>query len=121
MARMTLVQSGLPKKFWEKAASNAAAIYNRRPEAGGMIPFKKLYGRKPLVNRLRLFGCLAYVFQHESKRKNLDSESIPCILLATLKHGKYCVYDLATKKEYVSRQVMFSETDFPACFLTKKS
>jgi hypothetical protein len=64
---------------------------------------------------------LAYVFQHESKRKKLDSMSIPCILLATLEHGNYRVYDLATKNVYVSRHVVFSETEFPACVLTKKS
>jgi transposase InsO family protein len=121
MARTTLVQSGWPNTFWAEAVINAAAIYNRLPQAGGIIPFEKLYDRKLSVNKFRPFGCLAYVFQHESKRKRLDSKIIPCILLATLEHGKYRVYDLATKKVYVSRHVVFSETEFPARILTKKS
>jgi hypothetical protein len=33
----------------------------------------------------------------------LDSKSIPCIIRATLEHGNYHVYDMATKKVYVSR------------------
>jgi hypothetical protein len=86
-----------------------------------MSPFEKLYGRKPSANKLCPFGCLAYVFQHESKRKKLDSKSIPCSFRATLEHGNYRVYDLATKKVYVSRHVVFSETEFPACILTKMS
>jgi hypothetical protein len=84
-------------------------------------PIEKLYGRKPSVNNFRPFRCLANVFQHEIKRRKLDSKSIPCILLATFEHGNYRGYDLATKKVYVSRHVVFSETDFPACILTKKS
>jgi hypothetical protein len=121
MARTNLAQSGLPQSFWEEAVSNVAAIHNRLPQAGKVIPFGKLFGRKPSVNKFRPFGCLAYVFQHESKRKKLDNKSIPCILLSTLEHGNYRVYDLATKKVYVSRHVVFSETDFPACIVTKKS
>jgi hypothetical protein len=121
VARATLVQSGLPNTFWAEAVSDAAAIHNRLPQAGGMSPFEKLYGRKPSVKKFRPFGCLAYVCQHESKRKKLDSKSIPYILLATLEHGNYRVYDLATKKVYVSRHVVLSETEFPACILTKKS
>jgi hypothetical protein len=40
--------------------SNAAAIHNRLPQAGGVSPFEKLFGRKPSVNKFRPFGCLAY-------------------------------------------------------------
>jgi hypothetical protein len=84
-------------------------------------PFEKLFGRKPTVNKFRPFGCLAYIFQHESKRKKLDTKSILCILLSTLEHGNYRVYTLATKKVYVSRHVVFSETEFPACIVIKRS
>jgi hypothetical protein len=86
-----------------------------------MSPFEKLYGRKPSVNKFRQFGCLAYVFQHESKRKKHDSKSILCILLETLENRNYRIDDLSTKKVFVSRHVVFSETEFPACILTKKS
>jgi hypothetical protein len=120
MARTTLVQPGLPNTFWAEAVRNTASIHNRLPQAGGMSPFEKLYGRKPSMNKFRPFGCLAYVFQQKSKQNKLDSKSIQYILLATLEHRNYCVYDLATKKVYVSRHVVFSETDFPACILTKK-
>jgi hypothetical protein len=91
MARTTLSHSGLPQSFWAEAVSNAAAIHNRHPQAGGVSPFEKLFGRKPSVNKFRPFVCLSYVFQHESKRKKLDSKSIPCILLSTLEHGNYRV------------------------------
>jgi hypothetical protein len=121
MSRTTLVQSGLPNTFWTEAVSNAAAIHNRLPQAEGISTFEKLYGRKPSAKKFRPCGCLAYVFQLEIKRKKLDSKSIPCILLTTLEHGNYRVNDMATKKVYVGRHVVFSETEFPACILTKKS
>jgi hypothetical protein len=38
-----------------------------------------------------------------------------------LKHGNYGFYDLVTKKVYVNRHVVFSETEFSACILTKNS
>jgi hypothetical protein len=97
MGRTTIFKSGLPKSFWAEAVSNAAAIHNRHPQAGGMSPFEKLYGRKPSVNKFRPFIRLAYVFKHRSKCKNLDSKSIPCILITTttttttLEHGNYRV------------------------------
>jgi hypothetical protein len=66
-----------------------------------------------------MFGvCLS---TRKQKRRNLYSKSISCILLATLEHGNYRVYDLATKKVYVSRHVVFSETECSACIMTKKS
>jgi hypothetical protein len=62
----------------------------------------KLFGRNPSVNKFRPFGCLVRDFKHERTRKKLDSKSILCILLATLEHGYYRVFDLAAKKVYVS-------------------
>jgi hypothetical protein len=53
MAPTTIVQSGFPNTFWAEAVSNAAAIHNRFPQAGGMGPFEKLYGRKLSVNKFR--------------------------------------------------------------------
>jgi transposase InsO family protein len=97
-ARTTLVQPGLANTFWAEAVCNAASIHNRLPKAGEMSPFEKLYSRKPSVNKFCPFGCFAYVSQHENKRKNLDKQSIPFILLSTLEQGNYRDYDLATKK-----------------------
>jgi transposase InsO family protein len=98
MAHTTLVQSVFPNTFWAEAVSYAAAIHDRLPQEGGMSPFEKLYGHEPSVNKFRPFECLPYVSQNGIKRKKLGSKSIPCILLATLEHGNYRVYDLAAKK-----------------------
>jgi hypothetical protein len=121
MTRTNLVQSGLPKSFWAEAVRNAAAIHSHLPQAGGMSPFEKLYGRKPSENKFRPFGCLAYLFQHEINCKKPDNKSIPCILRATLENENYRAYDLATRKVYVSRHVEVSKNDFLACILTKNS
>jgi hypothetical protein len=55
------------------------------------------------------------MFLHESKWENLDRKSIPRVLQATIGHGNYHVYELKAGKGHVSRHIIFSETEFPAC------
>ena len=60
--RSMLVDSGLPQEFWEEAAATSVYLANRsfNPKVS-MTPFEALYGRRPDVDHLRIFGSLAYV------------------------------------------------------------
>jgi hypothetical protein len=57
-----LVDSGLPQEFWEEAAATSIYLANKsfNPKVS-MTPYKALYGRRPNVNHLHIFGSLAYV------------------------------------------------------------
>ena len=48
----------------------------------------------------------------DSKRKKLDDKSFQCVLLGTSEESKaYRLYDLASKKIIVSRDVVFEENE----------
>jgi hypothetical protein len=56
------VGAGLGEQFWELAWDCAVFLRNRSPTVsnlGGMTPFEAMYGRKPDLHMLRVFGCRA--------------------------------------------------------------
>jgi len=61
--RLMLVDLGLPQEFWEEAATMSVYLANRsfNPKVS-MTPFKALYGRRPNVDHLYIFGLLVYVY-----------------------------------------------------------
>jgi hypothetical protein len=67
-----------------------------------------------LVSQNFVLGCLSFMLLDESKRKNHDTESQKCILLADFDHGNYRTLDLSTRKVHVCRHVTFIEDKFPA-------
>ena len=70
MVRCALYQSRLPKDFWGEALNTSVYIANRLPIADRVSPFEAVYGRKPNLDHLRVFGCKAFV--HEQRVKKLD-------------------------------------------------
>jgi hypothetical protein len=84
MARTTLTASGLPPTYSVESVKNAVYIRNRIPDAGGVSPLKKLFGRVPSISKLSPFGCFSFMLLDERKRKKLDTKSQKCILPATL-------------------------------------
>ena len=72
MARRMMKRKGLPGNFWGEAVNTAVYLLNMEPtESGvGMTPYEAWYGRKPSVDHLRTFGCVAHVkteSDHKSK------------------------------------------------------
>ena len=62
-ARSMLYQAKLPLEFWAEACSTAVYLHNRSPTAAlkGETPFQRLFGRRPDISNLRVFGCVSYV------------------------------------------------------------
>ena len=62
MVRSMLADSEMPKSFWAEALATAVYLRNRSPTISveGKTPYEAIYGEKPKVGHLRLFGCTAY-------------------------------------------------------------
>ncbi|CAI7779276.1 unnamed protein product [Closterium sp. NIES-53] len=70
--RMILVDSGLPLRFWPLAIRHATVIKNRvLTHVGGQhwVPMEKCNGKKPLVDMLRVFGCMVVHVPKEKRDK----------------------------------------------------
>ena len=64
------------------------------------------------MDYFKVFGCVGYVHNPDQKRKKLDDKSTKCILLGVCSGTKaYRLYNPATKKVVVSRDVVFSEDE----------
>ena len=82
-ATAMLTESHLPASFWGHAITTLVHVRNRSPTAalGGDIPYTCLYGKKPNVSHLRVFGCTAYVHIKKDKCKGLSSHTEKCVFI----------------------------------------
>ena len=113
MTLSMLALAGLPETFFGYAESAAAHVYNRRPHSSlpnKITPFEALFGSKPNLDYLRVFGCDAYRHIHPKNRKKLDFRAQKLINVGYASSAKaYLLFDPTTKKEFVSRDVEFNE------------
>lgn len=114
MVRSMLSEKEVPKEFWPEAVNWSVYVQNRSPTVAvkDITPEEAWSGIKPSVHFFRIFGCIAYVHVPENQRKKLDSRSTKCVLLGVSEESKaYRLYDPASKKILISRDVVFDETD----------
>jgi hypothetical protein len=100
--------------FWSEAIHVAAHVLNRAPRAGfdWKTPYELLYGRKPEVSHLHVFGCHAWVLNDNVKK--WDKRSRPTVFVGYEYGSKaYKLWDPATRKIVVSTNVKFDETVLP--------
>ena len=69
-ARAMLHHAGMTTGFWSEAIHVAAHVLNRAPRSGlnWKTPYELLFGRKPEVSHLRVFGCRAWVIDDQAKK-----------------------------------------------------
>ena len=107
MARCLLIDAQLPKPYWEYAIMMAAYIRNRTPSSAnenGTSPYELLFGRKPNLRNLMLFGGKVEVHVPDISRGKLDPKSRTCIFLGFADGMKACIFqDIKTKQRFVSR------------------
>jgi len=62
----------LPQSWWEFSVEHAVHVYNRTPlrRLNWQTPFQLLWGERPTIDHLRVFGCGAYVFIPAETRAN---------------------------------------------------
>ena len=76
-------------------------------------PFELIYGKKPTLTHLRVFGCCAYALVPKEKRKKWDPKAIKCIFVGYEESSKaYRIYDSSSNKIFISRNVDFDENYF---------
>ncbi|CAI7886517.1 unnamed protein product [Closterium sp. NIES-53] len=77
--RTILVDSGLPLQFWPLAIRHATVINNRvltHVEGQHWVPMEKWSGKKPLVDMLRVFGCMGLVHVPKERRDKLQAAAV---------------------------------------------
>jgi transposase InsO family protein len=73
-------------------------------------PCEILYGYKPDVSHLRVFGSTAFAHIPKDERRKLDAKSIKCVFIGYCTDQKaYKLFDPSSHKLFASRDVMFHE------------
>ncbi|KAJ9526423.1 hypothetical protein QJQ45_009890 [Haematococcus lacustris] len=99
---------GTPKHLWGEALRTAADLHNLNAVSGKpCTPHELMFGVKPDVSHLRVWGCPAYVHDPMPASK-LDSRSVKGVFVGYERGGKaYRVW--AGGRIYVSKSVVFDE------------
>ena len=111
-----LIHSAAPTSFWAEALNTATFLLNRRPcHATGIVtPHHLLLGTPPRYDELRVFGCLSYPNLTPTTPHKLSPRSEACVFLGyPTGHRGYRCYNIATRRVYTSRHVVFVEHVFP--------
>lgn len=112
MVRSMLNRSFLPKSFWPEAVLWSIYLLNRSPTIAvrDRTPEEAWSGRRPSVDHLRIFGCIAYAHVPDEKRKKLDDKGEKCVFLGVSEQSKaYKLFNPVTRKIIISRDVVFDE------------
>nr|GEZ31582.1 retrovirus-related Pol polyprotein from transposon TNT 1-94 [Tanacetum cinerariifolium] len=110
--RCLLIQSRLPKTFWEEATCTAVYLINRSPSTAieKKTPMEMWSGHPSDYGMLRTFGCVVYSHVQQGK---LEPRAVKCVLLGYLEGMKGCrLYriDNESPKIVTSRNVVFNES-----------
>ncbi|KAM0044971.1 putative RNA-directed DNA polymerase [Helianthus debilis subsp. tardiflorus] len=116
MARALRFEAKLPIKFWGECILTATYIINRIPSKvlKEKTPYEILLGKTPSYDHMRVFGCLAYYWNSNTKGDKFEPRGRRGVFLGYPYGTKgYRVYDLESNKIVVSRHVKFIENVFP--------
>lgn len=112
-ARGVLVESGLPLRFWPHAVRHTTVVKNRLlTKVGGQewVPMERWTGRKPLVDMLRVFGCMGFALIPKMKRDKLDAAAVEAVHLGLAKGCKgWLMWDPQANSMIITRDVKFME------------
>ena len=115
VARALLFQSNLPISFWGECVLTVVYLINRLPTPflSNITPFECLYHHPPSYNHLLFFGCLCYATIVQPK-SIFESRANCCIFVGySIGQKGYKLFDLETRKIFVSWDVKFHENTFP--------
>ena len=90
--------------FWAEALNTAVYFKNRSPTRSLEFksPFEELYGFKPVVKHLRVFGSKEFAHIPKEERRKLDSKAIKCTFVGYCSQFKaYRLFNPSTHKIFV--------------------
>lgn len=92
--RAMLIGKKVPKFLWQNAMETTVYLNNRiLNDNDEMTPFQQIYGRKPNIHHLRIFGSCAYAYNFDQRLKKLDSKGRKGILVGyDLESASYKIY-----------------------------
>ncbi|KAH9688238.1 Integrase catalytic domain-containing protein [Citrus sinensis] len=77
MVRSMISHSTLPESLWGEALKTVAYILNRVPtKAAAKTPYELWTGRKPSLNHLHIWSCLAEARPYRPHERTLDSKTV---------------------------------------------
>ncbi|KAM1099692.1 hypothetical protein ACFX15_006016 [Malus domestica] len=121
---ITLLQTAsLPAQFWSFACQVAVYLINRMPTStlNNKSPFELLFHSIPDIIHLRIFGCSCFPLLRPYNSTKLQPRTTKCIFLGyASKYKGFICYEVSHKRIYVSRHVIFDETEFPYTSLSSK-
>ncbi|CAI7754465.1 unnamed protein product, partial [Closterium sp. NIES-54] len=89
-ARELLIESGVGNSMWPHAVRHATVARNRVLTKVGnesWVPLERWLGRKPPVDMLRVFGCMAVAHVPKNYRSKLGASAIWCVHLGLATAG----------------------------------
>ena len=110
-----LSHSNLPLSYWYYIVSTTIHIINRllTPLLHNKSPWEVLFKSKLDLLHLRTFGCTCFPLLRPYNKHELQPHTTPCIFLGYLAYSKdYICLDLTTLRIYISRHVLFNESEF---------
>uniref|UniRef100_A0A2N9EI16 Integrase catalytic domain-containing protein n=1 Tax=Fagus sylvatica TaxID=28930 RepID=A0A2N9EI16_FAGSY len=114
MARSMLKGKGLPNMLWAEAVHTAVYILNRSPTKAvrNKTPFEAWHKQKPMVNQLKVFGCIAYAHIPSQEREKFDEKGEKYIFIGYSDESKgFRLLNPKSNKLVVSRDVIFDEME----------
>ena len=106
----------MPLKFWDEAFLTALHLINMWPSRtiAHETPIERLFHVTPDYTTLRVFGCACWPNLHPYITRKLMFRSKQCVFLGySAQHKGVKCLDVSTGRVYISRDVVFDETQFP--------
>ena len=114
MVRAMLKAKDLPRELWGEAVSTAVHSLNRSltKSLKGQTPHEKWTGKRPSIDHMRIFSCIAHVKDTRKHRSKLEDRSMPIIFIGyELGSKAYRCLDLVNLKVVISRDIIFEESE----------
>eukprot|EP00873_Tetraselmis_striata_P010888 jgi/Tetstr1/431152/TSEL_020864.t1 len=117
-AQAMLLHAGLDRTFWDWAYLHAVYLCNPQWSSSvNAIPYTLMIGRKPDLANLHVFGCVAWVnipVTMRAAKGKMTPKSWPGIYVGHHEDtAGYRIYNPATRRETVTRDVIFDEVTRP--------
>nr|GEZ49513.1 hypothetical protein [Tanacetum cinerariifolium] len=102
MERSMLKSMEVPDTLWGEAVRQAVYIQNRVPTKtlGDTTPYERWSGKKPNLEHLRVFGCIAHSKVLRGHQQKLDSRSEMLVHLELKQAAKRIVFWIQSLEEF---------------------